>query len=121
MPRLEASPSSVGERVPTIHHWISGQSTASSGTQPREGTVYNPALGSASARLAYASEADVDRAVAAARDAFESWARAPLGRRAAILFKFRELVSRNAEDLARCIVREHGKVLADARGEVQRG
>src|SRR5206468_10305718 len=64
---------------------------------------------------------DVDRAVVAARDAFESWSRIGLGKRTTILFAFRELVRQNAEQLARLIVREHGKVLADARGEVQRG
>ena len=111
----------MGERIPTIQHWIGGRSVPSGGSAPREGLVYNPALGSPTARLAYASVDDVDAAVAAARAAATEWGRAPLSRRAAILFKFRELVSRNAEDLARCIVREHGKVLADARGEVQRG
>jgi malonate-semialdehyde dehydrogenase (acetylating)/methylmalonate-semialdehyde dehydrogenase len=64
---------------------------------------------------------DVDLAVAAARAAFASWGRTALTKRAQVLFRFRDLVHRRAEDLARAIVREHGKVLADARGEVQRG
>ena len=54
-------------------------------------------------------------------NAFEGWSRTGLNKRATILFAFRELVRQNADDLARLIVREHGKVLADARGEVQRG
>jgi malonate-semialdehyde dehydrogenase (acetylating)/methylmalonate-semialdehyde dehydrogenase len=67
------------------------------------------------------SAADVDHAVAAAAAAFRDWGRTALGRRTAVLFRFCELVKQRADDLARTIVREHGKVFADARGEVQRG
>src|SRR4051812_20274575 len=102
--------------LPRIDQWIGGRpATSSSG---REGLVFDPALGAPSARVAFASAADVDAAVAAARAAFETWSRTGLGRRATVLFNFRDLVSRHADDIARCIVREHGKVLADARGEV---
>src|SRR6185437_6204428 len=82
---------------------------------------YNPATGEATGEIPFATAADVDRAVAAAARAFESWSRTGLNRRATILFAFRELVRQRADDLARLIVSEHGKVLADARGEVQRG
>jgi len=105
--------------LPTIDHWIDG--AANPGTSDRFGLVYNPALGTPSARVRFAASADVDRAVDAATRAFASWSRAGLGKRATVLFKFRELVERYADELTRCIVREHGKVLADARGEVQRG
>src|SRR5919202_4863794 len=118
-PAADAQAEFPGRALPRVEHWIGGRRVA--GGSERSGTVYNPATGEATARVAFAGVADVDRAVAAAREAFASWSRAPLGRRTTILFRFRELVSRRAEELARCVVREHGKVLADARGEVQRG
>src|SRR4051812_1566220 len=102
-----------------LDHWIAGW--RDHGSSDRAGTVYNPATGEASAEVPFATTADVDRAVAAARDAFDSWSRTGLTKRATILFSFRELVRQHADDLARLIVHEHGKVLADARGEVQRG
>ncbi|MEJ7811422.1 MAG: CoA-acylating methylmalonate-semialdehyde dehydrogenase [Gemmatimonadaceae bacterium] len=102
-----------------VEHWIGGRRDA--GESERHGTLYNPATGAPTARVPFASASDVDRAVAAAAGAFGDWSRSALGRRATILFRFRELVNAHADELARCIVREHGKVLADARGEVQRG
>ncbi len=105
--------------LPTIDHWIDG--AANPGTSDRFGLVYNPALGTPSARVRFAAATDVDRAVEAATRAFAGWSRSGLGKRTTVLFKFRELVERHADELTRCIVREHGKVLADARGEVQRG
>jgi malonate-semialdehyde dehydrogenase (acetylating)/methylmalonate-semialdehyde dehydrogenase len=102
-----------------LDHWIAGQRDP--GASDRTGTIYNPATGEASAEVPFATAADVDRAVAAALSAFDSWRSVGLGKRAAVLFSFRELVRQNTEHLARLIVREHGKVLADARGEVQRG
>jgi malonate-semialdehyde dehydrogenase (acetylating)/methylmalonate-semialdehyde dehydrogenase len=102
-----------------LDHWIAGR--RDHGSSDRSGIVYNPATGEAGAEVPFATTADVDRAVAAARAAFDSWSRTGLTKRATILFSFRELVRQNAEELARVIVREHGKVLADARGEVQRG
>ena len=105
--------------LPIIDHWIDG--AASAGASDRFGLVYNPAHGTPTARVRFAGAADVDRAVDAATQAFAGWSRTGIGKRATVLFKFRELVERHADALTRCIVREHGKVLADARGEVQRG
>src|SRR5438874_6947091 len=102
-----------------LDHWIAG--ARDHGCSDRAGTIYNPATGEASAEVPFATAADVDRAVAAAASAFEGWSHTGLNKRATILFGFRELVRQNAEHLARLIVREHGKVLTDARGEVQRG
>src|SRR5262249_54795642 len=59
--------------------------------------------------------------VAAAKDAFPAWSNASLSARTNVLFAFRELVAKNMDELATIISREHGKVLSDARGEVQRG
>src|SRR6476469_7777895 len=102
-----------------LDHWIGG--ARDHGCSDRGGTVYNPATGEASAEVPFATRDDVDRAVAAARGAVDGWSRTGLNKRATILFGFRELVRQHGEELARLIVREHGKVLADARGEVQRG
>jgi malonate-semialdehyde dehydrogenase (acetylating)/methylmalonate-semialdehyde dehydrogenase len=102
-----------------LDHWIAGR--RDHGASDRSGTIYNPATGEATGEIPFATAADVDRAVAAAARAFESWSRTGLNKRATILFAFRELVRQRADDLARLIVSEHGKVLADARGEVQRG
>jgi malonate-semialdehyde dehydrogenase (acetylating)/methylmalonate-semialdehyde dehydrogenase len=102
-----------------LHHWIDGRKVP--GDTDRFGTLFDPAAGRATAEVPLASAADVDLAVAAAVRAFSTWSRSPLGQRTAILFRFRELLHGHAEELARTIVAEHGKVLADARGEVQRG
>jgi malonate-semialdehyde dehydrogenase (acetylating)/methylmalonate-semialdehyde dehydrogenase len=68
-----------------------------------------------------AEPSDVDRAVQAAKEAFESWGEVSLARRARIMFAFRDLVDRHTDELARIVSSEHGKVLEDARGEVIRG
>src|SRR5689334_192076 len=102
-----------------IHHYIEGKSAE--GTSGRWGDVYNPATGEKSGRVAFAGAAEVDRAVKAAAAAFPAWAATPPLTRARILFKFRELLDREAGALARLITDEHGKVLSDAAGEVTRG
>ncbi|HUF30937.1 MAG TPA: CoA-acylating methylmalonate-semialdehyde dehydrogenase [Gemmatimonadaceae bacterium] len=107
------------DALPRVHHWIDGR--ADPGDSGRLGTIYDPARGKAGARVALASGSDVDRAVGAAADAFAEWGHTGIGHRATVVFRFRDLVHRHADELARCVVREHGKVLADARGEVQRG
>src|SRR6202035_261973 len=102
-----------------IHHYIEGKHAE--GTSGRWGDVYNPATGERSRRVAFASAGEVDRAVKAAAAAFPAWAATPPLTRARILFKFRELLDREAGALARLITDEHGKVLSDAAGEVTRG
>jgi malonate-semialdehyde dehydrogenase (acetylating)/methylmalonate-semialdehyde dehydrogenase len=103
----------------TIEHWIGGSFTAGSST--RRAPVYNPATGAQQAEVLLAETADVDAAVAAAKAAFEDWGQASLSKRTKILFSFRELVNANVSALAGIISDEHGKVLSDAAGEVQRG
>jgi len=103
----------------TIEHWIGGAFT--SGTGSRKAAVYNPATGQQQHEVVLAETADVDAAVAAAKAAFESWGQASLSKRTKILFSFRELVNANVSHLAELISDEHGKVLSDAAGEVQRG
>jgi malonate-semialdehyde dehydrogenase (acetylating)/methylmalonate-semialdehyde dehydrogenase len=103
----------------TIEHWIGGQLTA--GESARRGTVWNPALGEAQAEVALASTADVDVAVRTAKAAFEEWGQSSLSQRTKVLFRFRELVNANLKELAEIVSDEHGKVVSDAAGEVQRG
>src|SRR2546423_4605796 len=102
-----------------IHHWIGGKPT--SGAGQRSGPVFNPATGEQQAQVAFASTADVDEAVRTAKAAFEEWSQSSLSKRTKVLFAFRELVSARINDLAGIVSDEHGKVLSDARGEVQRG
>src|SRR5689334_18548508 len=102
-----------------LHHYIEGK--RAEGTSGRWGDVYNPATGERSRRVGFAGAADVDKAVRAAGAAFPAWAATPPLTRARILFKFRELLDREAGALARLITEEHGKVLSDAGGEVVRG
>jgi malonate-semialdehyde dehydrogenase (acetylating) / methylmalonate-semialdehyde dehydrogenase len=105
--------------VKTIAHWVSG--APASLTCTRTAPVYNPATGEQQAEVLLASTADVDAVVSRAAEAFETWSQSSLTERTKILFKFREIVSSRIDDLAATITDEHGKVLSDAAGEVQRG
>jgi malonate-semialdehyde dehydrogenase (acetylating)/methylmalonate-semialdehyde dehydrogenase len=105
--------------VTTIDHWIGGSATGGTGT--RRAPVFNPATGARQHEVVLAGTADVDAAVAAAKTAFESWSQASLSKRSKVLFAFRELVNSHVQELAGIISDEHGKVLSDAAGEVQRG
>ena len=102
-----------------ISHWIDGKVVP--GTSGRSGTVYNPATGEQAATVDFASVAEVDAAVAAAKAAFPNWRATSLSRRAEILFQMRELVAANRKEIASLLTSEHGKVLSDALGEVSRG
>src|SRR5207247_3471578 len=81
----------------------------------------NPATGEQTGSVGFASREDVDRAVAAAKAAFPSWRTWSLSKRSELLFRIYQLVDEHREDLARFLTAEHGKVLSDALGEVQRG
>jgi malonate-semialdehyde dehydrogenase (acetylating)/methylmalonate-semialdehyde dehydrogenase len=105
--------------VTRIAHWIDGQRVE--GTSGRSGPVYNPATGEQSGEVDFASVDDVDAAVQAAKRAFASWRTVSLSRRTDLFFRIRELVHEHAEDIARILTLEHGKVLSDAKGEVARG
>jgi malonate-semialdehyde dehydrogenase (acetylating) / methylmalonate-semialdehyde dehydrogenase len=103
----------------TIAHHIAGRRI--DGTSPRRQDVFNPATGAVTGRVALANGADVDSAVAAALAAFPKWADTPPIRRARVMFKFHDLLNRHKDELAQLITAEHGKVFADAQGEVGRG
>jgi malonate-semialdehyde dehydrogenase (acetylating) / methylmalonate-semialdehyde dehydrogenase len=102
-----------------IDHYIGGTSDARGATSRSD--VFNPATGQVSGRVAVATAADVDAAVAAAAAAFPGWAATPAHVRARILFRFRDLVEQHTDRLAALVTAEHGKVLSDAKGEVIRG
>ena len=103
----------------TIAHWVGGRSF--DGTSSRGGPVFDPATGRQTATVRFASPADVDATVAAAKAAFPAWRATSLSRRAEVLFRVRELLDGRRKELAAIITSEHGKVLADAGGEVARG
>ncbi len=109
---MNSSTSSIG-------HWIDGKSTF--GADSRRSDVFNPATGAVSGRVALASAADVNAAVASAQAAFPAWAETPPIRRARVMFKFLELLNTHRDHLAKIITAEHGKVFTDAQGEVTRG
>ena len=100
-------------------HWIGGAPWK--GAAERHGDVYDPATGQVSGHVDFATADDVDAAVRAAAEAFASWRRVSLARRASIMFAFRELIREHTAELAALITAEHGKVAADAAGEVARG
>ena len=102
-----------------ITHWIDGKPFAGSGD--RVGEVFDPALGVVAAEVDYASPGVVDEAVTAASRAFDAWRSSSLSQRSKVLFAFRELVAAHSDELADLVTAEHGKVVADAAGEVQRG
>ena len=105
--------------IRAVNHWIGGKLAPSH--SGRSGVVYNPATGEAQASVDFASAAEVDEAVAVAREAFATWRASALSRRAECMFKLRDLVDQNRRRIAELVTLEHGKTMADALGEVARG
>ncbi|MEY9104653.1 malonate-semialdehyde dehydrogenase (acetylating)/methylmalonate-semialdehyde dehydrogenase [Bradyrhizobium yuanmingense] len=103
----------------TIRNFINGELVQ--GRSGRTSPVFNPATGQQSATLGLASADDVRTAVGAARAAFPAWAATPPLRRARILNRFLHILEERTDELAQAITAEHGKVVSDAKGEVQRG
>jgi malonate-semialdehyde dehydrogenase (acetylating)/methylmalonate-semialdehyde dehydrogenase len=101
-----------------VGHWIGGRALVPTG--PRA-PVFNPSLGRQVREVGLATVAEIDLAVRAAHEAAPAWAKLPALRRARVLFRFKTLLDQNAKALARLLSAEHGKTLADAEGEVQRG
>ena len=102
-----------------ISHFINGQRTA--GQSKRTADVMNPNTGEVQATVPMASAADVDAAVAGAAEAQKEWAAWNPQRRARVLMRFIDLVNQNVEELAETLSLEHGKTLADSKGDIQRG
>src|SRR3954466_2305360 len=102
-----------------ITHFIDGAAVA--GTSGRYGDIFNPNTGEVQARVALATAGEVDAAVASAVRAQATWALVNPQRRARVMFDFKRLVEANMDQLAEMLSAEHGKVIADSRGDVQRG
>ncbi|HVS14123.1 MAG TPA: CoA-acylating methylmalonate-semialdehyde dehydrogenase [Thermoanaerobaculia bacterium] len=105
--------------VASLSHWIDGAPSPS--LSERTGAVHDPASGETIARVPFATDAEVDAAVAAARRALPAWRGMPAARRAGLLLAVRERVRAAGDELAAAVSREHGKTRVDAAGEVQRG
>ena len=102
-----------------IEHFIGGKKFT--GNSKRVSKVFNPATGEQSASVKLASTSDVNKAVESAQKAFEGWANKPPLQRARVMFKFKELIEKNSDELTKFIVSEHGKVYEDAKGSLTRG
>jgi len=102
-----------------IFHFVDGKEFK--GESKRSADVFNPATGEVQANVYLASKSDVDAAIKVASKAFPEWADTPPITRARILFKFKELIEKNSDELTKLIVAEHGKVYDDAKGSLTRG
>jgi malonate-semialdehyde dehydrogenase (acetylating)/methylmalonate-semialdehyde dehydrogenase len=102
----------------TIGHLINGKEVTDA---KRSQDVFNPSTGVVEKQVALASKATVEEAISAAQAAFPAWRDTPPARRARVMFRFKELLEQNAETICRLIGEEHGKIVHDAMGELQRG
>jgi len=102
-----------------IQHFIDGVSTTAA--PARLGDVFDPSLGIVQAQVALGDSALLDAAVASARAAQPAWAATNPQRRARVMFRFKELIEQHMDELAALLSREHGKVIADSKGDIQRG
>ena len=102
-----------------IGHYIGGKHVL--GGSGRRGPVYDPATGEQTHEVDFADTAELDQAVEAAKEAFPAWRATSLSKRAEIMFRIRELLEARKTDVAKVLTAQHGKVLSDAIGEVQRG
>ncbi len=105
--------------VQTLHHYVNGRRVTPKGG--RFGDVFNPATGEVTGKVPLASAAEVNEAVGAAKAAFPGWAKVTPMQRARVMFRFKVLLEANLDKLAHLLTAEHGKVLSDARGSIQRG
>jgi malonate-semialdehyde dehydrogenase (acetylating)/methylmalonate-semialdehyde dehydrogenase len=106
-------------KVRELSHFIGGKHLF--GESGRFGEGFNPTTGALSARVPLASKAEVERAIADAREAFTGWSETSPVTRARVMFRFKELIERHMDELALLVSSEHGKVLPDAKGSIQRG
>ena len=102
-----------------IEHFVNGKNF--SGDSNRKSKVFNPSTGEQTADVKLASTKDMDSAIEFAKKAFITWSKKPPLQRARVMFKFKELIEKNFEELTKIIVSEHGKVFDDAKGEITRG
>ncbi len=102
-----------------IEHYVNGSKYT--GSSKRKGKVFNPATGEVSSEVLLGSKEDLNKSVDFAKKAFENWSTKPPIQRARIIFKYKELIEKNYDELTKLIVSEHGKVYEDAKGSLTRG
>ena len=102
-----------------IQHYINGKTYK--GSSSRKGKVFNPATGAQESEVILGTKSDLDHAVENAKTAFEKWSQVTPLQRARIIFKYKELIEKNYDELTKLIVSEHGKVYEDAKGSLTRG
>ena len=102
-----------------LEHFVGGKLI--SGSSDRKSKIFNPATGEQESEVRLASKTDLDQAVEVAQKAFETWSQKPPLQRARVMFKFKELIEKNTDELTKLIVSEHGKVYEDAKGSLTRG
>ena len=101
-----------------IDHFIGGGSVAAGA---RHGEVFNPSLGEVQATVCLGSATELQSAIDSANAALPGWSATNPQRRARVMFAFKALIERDMDELAELLASEHGKVVADARGDIQRG
>ncbi|MDN7131192.1 CoA-acylating methylmalonate-semialdehyde dehydrogenase [Halomonas sp. MC140] len=102
----------------TLGHLINGVRVD---REERTQDIYNPSIGEVAGQVSLASKATVEEAVAAAQAAYPAWRDTPPAKRARVMFRFKQLLEDHADEIARLIGQEHGKIVHDARGELARG
>ena len=102
-----------------IQHYINGKTYK--GSSSRKGKVFNPATGAQESEVLLGTKSDLEHAVENAKTAFEKWSQVTPLQRARIIFKYKELIEKNYDELTKLIVSEHGKVYEDAKGSLTRG
>ena len=102
-----------------LNNWINGSLCESN--SEHFGDIFNPATGEKIGEVPFSTTLEVNEAVEIASEAWPTWAAVPPARRARVMFKFKELVEANIDELAKVVTQEHGKVISDAVGSISRG
>ena len=102
-----------------IEHFVDGKKY--SGNSTRKGKIFDPSTGEQTAEVKLATVQDVKKAIEIAKNSFDKWSNTPPLQRARVMFKFKDLVEKNSDELVKIIVSEHGKVYEDAKGSLTRG
>ena len=102
-----------------IEHFVGGKIVP--GSSDRKARITDPSTGEEESEVRLASKADIDSSVEIAKKAFETWSLKPALQRARVMFKFKDLIEKNSDELTKLIVSEHGKVYEDAKGSLTRG
>ena len=102
-----------------IEHFVDGKKY--SGYSKRSSPIFNPATGEETSKVKLGNKEDLNKVADVAHKAFLNWSSTPPLQRARVLFKFKELIEKNEDELIKLIVSEHGKVYEDAKGSLTRG